>query len=90
MESDWDQDLEKVDYRARPANQRRKPRPLVRNRLTLRGPPPGGPRHTKQGDKCPIPQHSPEYMPMVASQQDNNPGEVRSILLLERRKKPQG
>ena len=27
---------------------------------------------------------------MVASQQDNNPGEVRSILHLERRKKPQG
>ena len=27
---------------------------------------------------------------MVASQQDNNPGEVRSILLPERRKKPQG
>ena len=26
---------------------------------------------------------------MVASQQDNNPGEVRSILLPDRRKKPQ-
>ena len=53
MESDWDENLENVDYRARPANQRRKPRPLVRSRLTLRGPPLGGPRHTKQEDKCP-------------------------------------
>ena len=30
MESDWDEDLDKVDYRARLANDRRKPRPLVR------------------------------------------------------------
>ena len=88
MESDWDEDLDKVDYRARPTNDQRKSRPLVRNRLTLRGPPPGWPRDTKQEDKCP--QHSPEYMPMVESQQDNNSGEVRSILLPERRKKPQG
>ena len=47
MESDWNKDLDKVDYRARPVNDRRKPIPLVINRLTLRGPPPGWPRHTK-------------------------------------------
>ena len=55
MESDWDEDLDKVDYRAKSANERRKPRPLVRNRLTLRGPPPGWPRNTKEEDKCPTP-----------------------------------
>ena len=55
MESDWHENFNAVDYRARPVNDRRKPRPFVRNRLTLKGPPPGWSRHTKQEDNCPTP-----------------------------------
>ena len=41
-------------------------------------------------EKWPTPQHSPEYIPMIVSPQPNKPSKVRSILNMERRKRPQG
>ena len=40
--------------------------------------------------KVPHPQCSPEYIPMIMSPQPNKPSEVRGLLTMERRKRPQG
>ena len=66
VESDWEEDLESVDYTARPPNDKRKPKTLMRKKLNIRRMPSCWPRNMRE-EKCPIPQHSPEYIPMVAS-----------------------
>ena len=73
-ESAWDEDLDKVDYRARPANDKRKPKTLMRNKLNSRGTPSCWPRNMKE-EKCLTPQHSLEYIPMITSAQPNKPSE---------------
>ena len=52
IESDWDEDLDRVDYRARPANDKRKPNTLMRNKLNIRGTPTCWPRNMEE-EKCP-------------------------------------
>ena len=39
VESDWDKDLDSVDYRARPPNDERKSETLMRKHLNIRGMP---------------------------------------------------
>ena len=63
-----DEDIDEIDHRARPANDRRKPKPILRCRPTLRRSPPNWLR-----DDCPKPQTSPEYITMVASPQQTKP-----------------
>ena len=72
-----DEDLDEIDYRARLANNRRKPKPILRCRPTLWR---SSPNWLK--DDCPTPQTSPEYITM-------HPSEVRGILP-ERRKTSHG
>ena len=68
-----DKDLDEIDYRARLANDRRKPKPILRCRPTLRRSPPN-----RLKDDWPMPQTSPEYITMVASlQQTKEPSEVK-------------
>ena len=88
-ESDWDADLDRVDYRVRLANDKRKPKTLMRNKLNIRGTPSCWSWNMRK-QKCPIPQHSPDYIPMIMSPQPNKPSEVRGLLTMERRKRPQG
>ena len=85
LETETDDDTDEIDYRARPANDRRKPKPILRCRLTLRRSPPNWLR-----DTYPTLQTSLEYITMVASPQQTKPSsEVRGILP-ERRKAPHG
>ena len=85
LEMETDEDIDEVEYRARPANDRRKPKLILRCRHTLRRSPPNWLR-----DDCPTPQTSPEYITMVASPQETKPpSEVRGILP-KRRKMPCG
>ena len=79
------ENIDEIDYRARPANDMRMPKPILRCRPSFRRSPPNWLR-----DDCPTPQTSPEYMSMVASPQQNKPpSEVRGILP-KRRKTTQG
>ena len=64
LETESDKNLDEIDYRARPAYDRRNPKPLLRCRPTLRISPPNWLR-----DVCPTPQTSPEYITMVACPQ---------------------
>ena len=84
LETRTEDKLDQIDYRARPANDRRPPKP--RHRPTFRRSPPNWLKND-----CPIPQTSPEYIMMVASpQQTRQPtNEVRGILP-KRRKMPHG
>ena len=85
LETEVDEDLDEIDYRARPANDRRKPKSILRCRPTLRRSPPNWLKND-----CPTPLTSPEYITMVASpQQTKQPSEVRGIWP-ERRKMPCG
>ena len=54
IESDWDEDLESVDYRARKSNDKRKPKTLMRKKLNIRGTPSCWPRNLTE-EKCPTP-----------------------------------
>ena len=63
-----DKNIDKIDYRARPADDRRKPKPILRCRPTLRRSPPNWLR-----DDCPTPQTSQEYITIVASSQQTKP-----------------
>ena len=87
VESDWDEDLESVDYRARPTNDMRKPKTLMRKNLNNRGMPSCWPRNMRE-ENCPSPQQSPEYIPMLVTPQPNKPSEMRGLLTMERRKRP--
>ena len=84
LETETDDELDQIDYMARPANDRRLPKP--RCRPTLRR---SHPNWLK--NDCPTPQKSPKYITMVASlRQTRQPtNEVRGILP-ERRKMPHG
>ena len=86
LELETDNDLDEIDYRARPANDRRPPKPILRCRLTLRRSPPNWDKND-----CPTPQTSPKYITMVASLQQTrqHTNEVRGILS-KRRKMPHG
>ena len=48
VESDWDEDLESVDYRARTPNDKRKPKTLMRKNLNIRGMPSCWPRNMRE------------------------------------------
>ena len=84
LETETADELDQIDYRARPANDRRLPKP--RCRPTLRRSPPSWLKND-----CPTPQTHPKYLTMVASpQQIKQPTyEVRGILP-ERRTMPCG
>ena len=86
LEMEMDEDLDEIDYRARLTNDRRKPRPILRCRPTLRRSPPNWLKND-----CHTPQTSPEYITTVASLQQTkqSTNEVRGILP-ERRKMPHG
>ena len=62
LEMEMDEDLDEIDYRARMANNRRKPKPILRCRPTLRRSP-----LNWLMDDCPTCQTSREYITMVAS-----------------------
>ena len=85
----WDEDLDRVDYRVRLANDKRKPKTLMRKKLNFRGTPSCWPRNMKE-EKCPTSQHSPEYISMIAFPQPNKLSKVRGLLTMEKRKRPQG
>ena len=84
LEQETDDGLDQIDYRARPANDRRPPKP--RCRPTLRRSPPNWLKND-----CPKPQTSPEYIMVVASpQQAKQLTTVVRGILPKRRKTPHG
>ena len=86
LETETDDKLGQIDYRARPSNDRRMPKPILQCRPILSRSPPNSLK-----DDCLTPQTSHDYLTTVAplqqSRQQRN--EVRGILP-ERRKMPHG
>ena len=86
VETETDEELDQIDYRARPSNDRRLPKPILWCRPTLI-------RSLTNWlkDDCLTPQTSPEYLAMVASPQQSRQqrNEVTGILP-EGRKMPHG
>ena len=54
VESVWDKDLESVHYKARPPNDKRKPKTLMRKNFNIRGMPSCWPRNFRE-EKCSTP-----------------------------------
>ena len=54
VKSDWDEDLEDVDCKARLPNDKRKPKTLMRKKLNIKGMPFCWPRNMRE-EKCPTP-----------------------------------
>ena len=86
LETEMDDELDEIDYRARPANDRRLAKPILRHKPTLRRSPPNWLKNA-----CPTPQTSPEYMTTIASpHQTKQPTNEVIGILPKRRKMPCG
>ena len=84
LETETEDELDQIDNRTRPANDKRLPKP--RHRPTFRQSPPNW-----LTNDYPTPQTSPEYIMMVASpQQTKQPTNAVRGILAKRRKMPHG